>query len=114
MTKYVQVLITAGSKDEADRIATAILEDRLAGCVQVIGPITSRYWWEGKIEVAEEWLCLIKSHTDLYPQLEAKIRASHSYQVPEVLCMPVEAGNQAYLDWLSGELRRADGAVGKP
>lgn len=105
MTGYIQVVTTANTKDDAQRIASAIVEQRLAGCVQVIGPITSTYWWKGKIETAEEWLCLIKSKGNVYSQLEKAIRDVHRYEVPEILAMPVAAGSQRYLDWLGGEIR---------
>lgn len=107
MTGYIQVLTTIDTKNGAQRIARAIVEKRLAGCVQVIGPITSTYWWEGTIESAEEWLCLIKSQADVYSRLEKAIRDVHSYDVPEILAVPVAEGNQRYLDWLGGELRKA-------
>ena len=105
MTGYVQVVTTTNTKDDAQRIAGAIVEQRLAGCVQVIGPIMSTYWWEGKVETAEEWLCLIKSTGSVYSQLEKAIRDVHPYEVPEILAVPVAAGSQRYLDWLGGEIR---------
>ena len=104
MTKTIQVITTTATKTDAQKIARALLGARLAGCVQIIGPITSAYWWEGKIEEAEEYLCLIKSRADLFEQLEAAIRAAHPYDVPEVLAVPVVAGSRDYLDWLNGEL----------
>ncbi len=104
MGKYVQVVTTAGTREDADQIARAVVERRLAACAQVIGPITSTYWWEGEVETAEEWLCLIKSTEEAYPALEEAIRAVHSYEVPEILAVPVIAGNKAYLAWLEDEI----------
>ena len=104
MTKTIQVITTAGTKADAQRIARALVEKRLAGCVQVVGPITSTYWWQGEVETAEEWLCLIKTRADLYEQLEAAVKEVHPYDVPEILAVPVVAGSRDYLDWLDSEL----------
>jgi periplasmic divalent cation tolerance protein len=101
---FIQVLTTVESKKDAQRIAQAVVEKRLAGCVQVIGPITSTYWWQGNVETAEEWLCVIKSREDLYKELERAIRDVHPYEVPEILAMPVQAGSSSYLAWLDNEL----------
>jgi periplasmic divalent cation tolerance protein len=76
--------------------------------VQVIGPITSTYRWNDGIETAEEWLCLIKSRQDLYGELEEGIRELHPYDVPEILAVPVLAGNLAYLDWLRDSTSLSD------
>jgi len=105
MAEYVQVLTTAGSEEEAERIGTALLERRLAACVQALGPITSRYRWQGKLEEASEWQCLAKTEASLYEEVEAAIRAVHSYEEPEILAIPVLAGSRGYLDWVSASLR---------
>jgi periplasmic divalent cation tolerance protein len=104
MAAYIQVVTTVGSREDADQIARHLVGRRLAGCVQVIGPISSTYWWEGELETEEEWLCLIKSSEDLYAALEEAIRAVHPYDVPEILAVPVYRGSRAYLEWLEGEL----------
>jgi periplasmic divalent cation tolerance protein len=104
--KFIQVITTAAKKDDAERIARALLEKRLAGCVQIIGPMASLYWWKGAIERAEEWLCLIKSRADLYEELELAVRNVHPYETPEILSVPVEAGSAGYLLWLNGELKK--------
>lgn len=105
MTEYIQVLTTTETKENAQRIATAVVEKRLAACGQIIGPITSTYWWKGKIETAEEWICAMKSSTHLYEELEEAIRELHPYEVPEILAVPIAAGNQSYLDWMGKELK---------
>ena len=107
MSEYIQVFTTAGSREEARTIAGAIVEQRLAACVQVIGPIHSTYWWQGQMETAEEYLCLMKASRDVYRSLEAAIKEVHSYETPEILAMPVLEGNEDYLSWLRGELRGA-------
>ena len=105
MEEYIQVMTTTETEEEARRIARALVERRLAGCVQVLGPITSTYRWEGEVETAQEWLCLIKSRRDLYPELETAIRELHTYEVPEILALPVVEGDRRYLEWLGGVLR---------
>ncbi len=104
MNHYIQVVTTVGSRAEAQSIARTLVERRLAGCVQVVGPIASTYWWEGKVEEAEEYLCLIKTRQDLFTTLEATIKSLHPYEVPEILALAVSAGSQRYLDWLKSEL----------
>ena len=104
MTDFIQVLTTAPTKEAAQTIARALLDARLAACVQVFGPIESAYWWEGKIETAVEWQCLIKSRLDLFSQVESAIRGIHHYEVPEILATRVETGNAAYLNWIQREL----------
>ncbi len=79
------------------------MDERLAACVQVVGPVESRYWWEGSVETATEWLCVAKTTADRYDELEAAVRAVHSYDVPEVLAVPVVRGSEAYLRWLGDE-----------
>ena len=104
MTGSVQVSTTTEAKSSAQTIARALIEQRLAACVQIVGPITSTYRWQGEIETAEEWLCLIKTRSDLYEQLEAAIREVHPYDVPEILAVPVVAGSEDYLAWLDSGL----------
>lgn len=107
MSDFIQVFTTAGSKENAQEIARALVERRLAGCVQIAGPIHSTYWWQGQVEEAEEYLCLIKAGSALYDELEAAIKEIHPYDTPEILAMPVAAGNPDYLQWLRTELRRS-------
>lgn len=99
--EYVQVLTTVGSEEEAERIGTALLERRLAACVQTLGPVVSRYRWRGGLEREREWQCLAKTEVRLYGEVEAAIRAAHSYEEPEILAIPVLAGSAGYLSWVS-------------
>ena len=103
MTDFIQVMTTIGSKQDAQKVANAIVGQRLAACVQVIGPITSTYWWQGAMETAEEWLCLIKTRQDLYERVEQAIRENHPYDEPEILALPVLAGSKTYLQWIVSE-----------
>ena len=109
MLDVIQVMTTTATQADAERIARAVLEARLAACVQIIGPLTSLYWWQEQIEQADEWLCLIKSRADVLADLERVIRSVHPYEVPEILAVPVVAGNADYLAWLNGQLRLSQG-----
>lgn len=102
------MLTTVGSSEEAERIAAVLVERRLAACVQTLGPIRSRYRWQGAVEEAEEWQCLAKTEASRYDEVEAAIREQHSYEEPEIVAMPIVAGSAGYLDWLSAEVRASD------
>lgn len=104
MTDYVQVLTTTGDEEEAERMSVALVERRLAACVQVIGPISSRYRWQGKVEHEREWLCLAKTEASRYDELERAVRELHSYEEPEIVATPIVAGSAGYLAWLSESL----------
>jgi periplasmic divalent cation tolerance protein len=100
MSDCVQVMTTAGSEEEAGRIASLLVERRLAACVQVAGPIVSRYRWQGAIEEGREWQCLVKTTRAGYEAVEAAIREVHSYEEPEIVATPIVAGSAGYLDWI--------------
>ena len=104
METFIQVMTATDRKEDAERIARLLVEMRLAGCVQILGPVTSIYRWKGKIETAAEWLCLIKSRAECYGAIERAIRSLHPYETPEILALPVAAGSRDYLEWLRGEL----------
>ncbi|MER7363831.1 divalent-cation tolerance protein CutA [Nonomuraea wenchangensis] len=103
MADYIEVHVTAGDRGEASRICRVVVERRLAACAQVVGPITSTYWWEGKVEEAEEWLVLLKTTVDLFDELAAGVREVHSYDVPEIIAVPVLEGSTDYLAWITQE-----------
>lgn len=105
MTEALQVMTTTETRDDAERMARAVLEARLAACVQIL-PIDSLYWWQGRIETARESLLLIKTRAELYPALETAIRAVHPYDTPEILAVPVAHGHPAYLAWLAQETQQ--------
>ncbi|BBO30859.1 divalent-cation tolerance protein CutA [Lacipirellula parvula] len=98
---FIQIATTAGSREEADRIATALVDRSLAACVQIVGPMQSVYRWQGQIDRSEEWLCQIKTTRQHYAAVEAAIRELHSYECPEVIATPIVAGSAAYLQWLA-------------
>ena len=104
MTEYIQVLTTVELKSDAEKIARNLVEKRLAACVQILGPLTSYFHWQGKLDTASEYLCLIKSRDDLFTELETEIISQHPYEVPEILAMPITKGTESYLNWLASEL----------
>ncbi|MEM3713275.1 MAG: divalent-cation tolerance protein CutA [Thermoproteota archaeon] len=106
MSKYIQVFTTTEKKEDALRIARILLEKRLAACFQIIGPLTSLYWWKGKIEEAGEWLCIIKSKEDMYEELEKTIKENHPYEIPEIIAIPIVSGSKSYLEWIDMELKK--------
>ena len=103
MSGAVQVSTTLDSEAAARQLARQLVEERLAACVQVVGPIASVYRWEGAISEATEWLCLIKTGETALPPLIERIRALHSYAVPEIIATPVVAGDPDYLAWVRRE-----------
>lgn len=108
MAEHIQVTTTVSNKEEAEKISQTVIEKRLSGCVQIIGPITSTYWWKQKIETSEEWLCIMKSRADLYQELESAIKQVHSYDVPEILATKIAKGSKNYLRWLEKELKKME------
>jgi periplasmic divalent cation tolerance protein len=98
--EYLQVQTTAGSEEEAERISSALIERRLAACVQIVGPISSRYRWQGEIETAREWMCVAKTSAARYAEVETTIRELHTYDEPEIVATPIVAGSKGYLDWI--------------
>jgi periplasmic divalent cation tolerance protein len=104
MTEYIQVLTTLESRDDAEKIARVLVEKRIAACVQIMGPLTSFFQWQGKLDSAEEYLCVIKSRSDLFQEMETIIKSMHPYEVPEILATPITKGNKDYLSWLAETL----------
>jgi periplasmic divalent cation tolerance protein len=101
MNGCIQVLTTTDTKQAAEEIARVLVESRLAACVQIIGPITSIYRWKGKVEQAKEHLCIIKTRAALFRKVEAEIKRLHSYEVPEIIALPISKGSRRYLAWLA-------------
>ncbi|HUK88278.1 MAG TPA: divalent-cation tolerance protein CutA [Terriglobales bacterium] len=100
MTDKRIVLTTTGSREEGEKIARALVERRLAACVNLVGPIASVYRWQEKVEQAAEFLLLIKTTADCFPDVREAIEEMHSYELPECVALPIEAGSAEYLDWI--------------
>ena len=107
----VVVLCTAGSRTEAERLATALVGERLAACVSLILPLRSVYRWRGRIERAREVLLVIKTRRALAARLITRVRALHSYEIPEVIALPIVAGSAPYLAWLTTETTQRRAAL---
>ncbi|GAB4136148.1 MAG: divalent-cation tolerance protein CutA [Thermogutta sp.] len=103
-SRFLQVFVTVPNAELANQIASQMVEDRLAACVQVIGPIRSVYRWQGNIESSEEWLLVLKTDGASWPTLRERIVALHSYEVPEILALPISDGHPPYLQWLADSL----------
>ncbi|MEV5740220.1 divalent-cation tolerance protein CutA [Microbispora rosea] len=101
--KSVEVRVTTSSRHEADQIASTAVARRLAACAQVVGPISSTYWWTGEVQQAEEWLLLLKTTADRFEDLAACVRELHSYEVPEIVAVPIVQGTPDYLEWIRRE-----------
>ncbi len=85
----------------AERIAETLVNERLAACVNLVPGLMSIYRWQGQIQRDAEWLLIIKTRSAVYPQMEARIRDLHPYEVPEIIALPIQAGSAAYLDWIA-------------
>ncbi|MEE9236149.1 MAG: divalent-cation tolerance protein CutA [Candidatus Acidoferrales bacterium] len=105
MTDKVVVLVACGSGEEAERIARALVEERLAACVNVMQPVRSLYRWQGKVCDEPEVLLSIKTSRPLFDRVRRVVEKLHSYEVPEVVCLPIIDGAPNYLNWLDGALR---------
>ncbi|HUQ95689.1 MAG TPA: divalent-cation tolerance protein CutA [Bryobacteraceae bacterium] len=103
MPQKLVILSNCGSQEEAETIARNVVASGFAACVNILPGVKSIYRWQGAIEEATEWLLIIKSHEELYPQLESEIRRLHSYEVPEIIALPIVNGLAAYLKWIEGE-----------
>jgi periplasmic divalent cation tolerance protein len=104
MTDKIVVFSTCGSKEEAERLARRLLEEHVAACVNVFSPVQSFYWWKGAIEEAAEWLLAIKTSRELFERVRATLESAHSYELPEVLALPIVEASPNYLAWMEGEL----------
>ena len=96
----IVVLMTAGNREEADRIATLLVEKRLAACVQILPEIRSVYFWKNEIQRESEILLLAKSTQERFPELEREVRAVHSYETPEIIALEITDASRPYLNWL--------------
>ncbi len=103
MNQHIQVLISIDSQDAARELQRLLVDHRVAACVQVLGPISSTYWWEEEMEDVQEWLCLAKTQARLYEKLESLVKENHPYETPEIIAIPIVAGNRGYLEWIEAE-----------
>ena len=112
MTDKIVVLVTTATLREAQKIARHLVEPRLAACVNITQPVRSVYRWEGKIAGEKEFLLMIKSTRELFPEIQAAILKLHSYTTPEIICLPIIDGSENYLQWVSDSVSRKAGSRG--
>lgn len=98
---HIVVLVTAPKEPEARKIANYLVTKKLAACVNIMPKIESFFWWEGKIDKAKEFLLVIKTKKQLFNKLVKAVKSKHSYSVPEIIALPIIAGNKDYLEWIS-------------
>jgi periplasmic divalent cation tolerance protein len=106
MTDKRLFITTAPNREEANTIATELVSRRLAACVNILGPVSSVYSWQGAVENSEEFLLLVKSTENNGPTIQDAIRELHSYQIPELIAFTVESGLENYLNWISSSVRK--------
>jgi periplasmic divalent cation tolerance protein len=108
MTDKVVILVTTASLREAKKIGRHLVDANLAACANISSPIRSIYRWEGKVAEEREYLLLIKSTRDLFPELKAAVSSIHSYHTPEIICLPIIDGSRNYLQWLADSVKKAE------
>lgn len=105
MTDKVVIMVTAASRRECRKIARHLVEAKLAACVNIAPAVESIYRWEGKITDEKEFVLLIKSTRELFPEIKAEISKIHSYHTPEIICLPIIDGSRNYLQWVSDSVK---------
>ena len=100
----IVVLITMPDSQEAQQLSHMLLEQKKAACVNIIAGVNSRFWWQGQLDSAEESLLIVKTKASLLPELIKLVKRAHSYEVPEIIALPVIGGNQDYLEWIEGSV----------
>ena len=102
----IMVIVTTNSKLEAQKIITNLLKKRIIACGNIIGPIFSSFWWKDNIENSEEFLLFMKSEMSLYKKLEDEVLKLHSYDIPEIVVLPIVEGSKPYLDWITASVNQ--------
>ena len=102
---YVVVIMTTSNKEEAVKIVRSLLKEKLVACANIVGPVSSLFWWQGKIDEENEFLVFMKSHKSLFKKLSERVTEIHSYDVPEIIALPIIGGSPPYLDWLRTSLQ---------
>ncbi len=102
---HIVVLVTAKDTKQAQKIANGLLQDRLVACVNIVAGVRSMFWWRGKVDSSKEALLVLKTKKALFKKVAAKVKALHSYQVPEIIALPIAAGSGDYLKWINASVR---------
>jgi periplasmic divalent cation tolerance protein len=106
LSDFIVVFVTCGSEEEALKIARALVEEKLAACANMVSPLRSIYRWDGKIWDEKEWLLIIKTQQSTFEDLSKRVKALHSYSVPEIIALPIVEGSPAYLNWIEENTKR--------
>ena len=101
----IVVFITTADAEEAQRIADALLNERKAACINVVPRVSSRFWWQGKLDSAEECLLIVKTTASVLDDVVRLVKQHHSYDVPEIIALPIVGGSEEYLEWLGKEVK---------
>lgn len=105
---YILVLVTASDQREAEKIARGLLEEKLAACVNIMSGVSSFFWWQGALDRAEESVLLIKSRRECFEKIAARVKELHSYELPEIIALPLTAGHTEYLRWIDESVRKSE------
>jgi len=104
-TSYILVLVTTKDFEEAETIIKELLKQKLIACANIVNHVVSHFHWSGTISKSEECLVIMKSRTDLFPKISERVKALHSYEVPEIIALPIELGSSDYLAWVDESLK---------
>ena len=102
--QYIVILITAKDAKEAHKIANGLLQDKLIACANIIAGVRSIFWWQAQVDSSKEALLVLKTKKALFKKVAAKVKALHSYQVPEIIALPIAAGSSDYLKWINASV----------
>ena len=102
----IVIFVTASAEEEAHRIAELLLNQRKAACINIMPKVDSLFWWQGKLDSARESLLIIKTRASLLPEIVDLVKSVHSYEVPEIIAMPIIGGNEEYLKWIDNEVKK--------
>lgn len=102
---YIVILITTSNSEEAYKIAEVLLNQRKAACVNIVPGVSSLFWWQDKLDSAQESLLIVKTKASLLPEIISLVKGVHSYDVPEIIALPIVGGNQDYLEWIGKEVK---------
>jgi periplasmic divalent cation tolerance protein len=105
MIDNIVVFITTAGAEEAQRIADILLNERKAACINIVPKVSSRFWWQGKLESAEESLLIVKTKASVLDEIVSLVKKHHGYDVPEIIALPIIGGNEDYLAWVSKEVK---------
>jgi len=96
----MKLIISSCPKDEAERIAARLLEEKMVACINILPKAISKYWWKGKLESDSESILFMKTTDEVAPRVIKRVKEIHSYEVPEIICIAIEAGNEDYIQWV--------------